>query len=53
VADLGIDPHRRCAGAKTRSVRKGAPSREGGARVEDPAAAAQAIIDFLVSRELV
>ena len=29
------------------------PRSEGGVRIEDPAAAAQAIIDFLVHRELV
>jgi electron transfer flavoprotein beta subunit len=55
LADLGIDPGTvGAAGSRTEVRGTGRPpAREGGIRVEDPAAAAQAIVDFLVSRELV
>jgi electron transfer flavoprotein beta subunit len=54
VADLGLDPGSvGLAGARTEVRSTGAPpARTGGRRVEDPAAAAQAIVDFLAERGL-
>lgn len=54
VADLGLDPAAvGLAGARTAVRSAGAPpQRQGGARVEDPAVAAEAIVDLLVERGL-
>jgi electron transfer flavoprotein beta subunit len=55
LADLGLEPGSvGAAGSRTEVRATGKPpARAGGVRVEDAAAAAQAIVDFLVQRELV